>query len=272
MKIIIAINNPEQYRKILFFAAQFIDNAGEPPTIMQVVKNKSEFQNRSLQDFPKIAQEILNIPYLTIFVRVGHAADVIIRETENGRFDLLISDEIPIDLNRIFLGTGTVHTINKAPCPVLIAKGPCRPIRRILLCDSGAGRSSTLSKFTAQLLDMLDGQEDVTVIHVMSQISAGPGVAGKQLRAGFNELLEAHSPEGELLERDIQLLDLPGINPRPLVAHGLVVDEILSEARKGDYDLIIIGIHVEKNLRRFLLENLANKILKQSDRPVLVVK
>lgn len=82
MKIIIAINNPEQYRKILFFAAQFIDNAGEPPTIMQVVKNKSEFQNRSLQDFPKIAQEILNIPNLTIFVRVGHAADVIIRETE----------------------------------------------------------------------------------------------------------------------------------------------------------------------------------------------
>ena len=75
-----------------------------------------------------------------------------------------------------------------------------------------------------------------------------------------------------MLDRDIQLLDQPGIHPKPLVVHGLVVDEILSEARKGDYDLIVIGAHVEKNLRRFLLENLARRILKQSDRPVLVVK
>lgn len=272
MKLLIAINSLEQYRKILCFSAQFVESAGESPTILHIVKNESEQQNRSLGGFSEIAQEILKVPNITSSVRTGNAADEIIKETEKGQFNLLITAEIPINFSRIFLGTGTSHIINKVPCPVMIAKGPCRPIRRILLCDSGAGRSSTLSKFTALLVETLGGYEDVTVIHVMSQISAGPGVAGKQLRAGFDELLEAHTPEGELLDRDIQLLDQPGIHPKPLVVHGLVVDEILSEARKGDYDLIVIGAHVEKNLRRFLLENLARRILKQSDRPVLVVK
>lgn len=72
--------------------------------------------------------------------------------------------------------------------------------------------------------------------------------------------------------QDIRILARPGIQSRPSVRHGLVVDEILTEARDGEYDLVIIGAHRSKGPRYLLLDDLARKILAKVDRPVLVVR
>jgi nucleotide-binding universal stress UspA family protein len=81
----------------------------------------------------------------------------------------------------------------------------------------------------------------------------------------------AHTPEGQLVEQDVRVLNRPGLHPQAKVRHGLVVDEILSEARGGDYDLVIIGAHQENGWQRFLLDDLAHQILLHTDRNVLVV-
>ena len=184
---------------------------------------------------------------------------------------------------RHFVGDSTaVRVMKRVVCPILIVKGKVEPIRRILLCDSGAESPSIglfntragsgLSWFAAQLADLLDGEEEFTVLHVMSQMSAGPGVKGVQLRASVEELIEDHAPEGELLERDIRALERRGIHPSPKVRHGLVVDEILSEARDGDYDLVIIGANRGAGWQHILMDDLAHKIIVQLDRPVLIVR
>jgi nucleotide-binding universal stress UspA family protein len=106
----------------------------------------------------------------------------------------------------------------------------------------------------------------------MSQMGAGPGVEGDQLQADAEELIEAQTPEGELLERDIQMLEPLSVQLRPMVRHGLVVDEILAEAQAGDYDLVVIGAHRGEGWRRILLDDLAHQIIIHLDRPVLVVR
>jgi nucleotide-binding universal stress UspA family protein len=106
----------------------------------------------------------------------------------------------------------------------------------------------------------------------MSQMSASPGVRGGQLRADAQELIEKHTPEGEMLERDIQMLEKPDIHPSPKVRHGLVVDEILAEAHSGDYDLVVVGAHPAGGSQRFLLDNIAHQIMKRINRPILIVK
>jgi nucleotide-binding universal stress UspA family protein len=103
-------------------------------------------------------------------------------------------------------------------------------------------------------------------------MGAGPGVEGHQLRADAEELIEAQAPEGELLERDIQMLEPLSVQLRPMVRHGLVVDEILAEAQAGDYDLVVIGAHRGEGWRRILLDDLAHQIIIHLDRPVLVVR
>ena len=128
-----------------------------------------------------------------------------------------------------------------------------------------------LGLFITRVVDILPGEQDVTILHVMSQISAGPGVRGEQLRANADELIVTQTPEGELLERDLSSLEKSGSHPLPKVRHGLVVEEILAEARSGDYDLIIIGAHRQK-WQQFLLDDLSRQIIEQADRPVLIVK
>jgi nucleotide-binding universal stress UspA family protein len=140
------------------------------------------------------------------------------------------------------------------------------------LCDSGVEDSSVVQKFKIRFAELLDGEEDITVLHIMSQISAGPGIRGQQLRSETDELIKAHTPEGDLLNRDVETLTKLGVHTTPKVRHGLVVNEILSEARSGDYDLVVIGANASKGWGHYLLDDLMHKILVQMDRPVLVVR
>jgi nucleotide-binding universal stress UspA family protein len=45
----------------------------------------------------------------------------------------------------------------------------------------------------------------------------------------------------------------------------------LTEAKDGDYDLVIIGAHRREGWRGILLDDLARKIILQIDRSILVV-
>ncbi len=168
-------------------------------------------------------------------------------------------------MTRFLLGSTAERVVTHAPCPVIIAKGKIGPVRRILLCDSGAQSVSLFNRFVTQLGRLIEGEEAVTILHVMSQMSAGPGVIGRQLRASAEELMAEHAPEGQLLEQDIRLLERLNIHPQPKIRHGLVVDEILAEARSGDYDLVVIGAHRYEGWQNILLDDLARKIVAQVD-------
>lgn len=274
MRILMATRGWPYAEAVLRLGTQIARRAGDPPTVVTVIRREAD-RPRADAILARVS-ELLKpmVPNVRTRVRVGHPAEEIIREAEEGKYDLVIVGERQKrDLaTRFLLGSTALRVVEHAPCPVIIAKGKIGPIRRILLCDSGAQIPSLLSRFTAQLAAMIEGEEEVTVLHVMSQMSAGPGVAGKHLRASAEELIQEHTPEGELLERNIQALEQPNIHPRPKVRHGLVVDEILEEARSGDYDLVIIGAHRGEGWRRILLDDLAHQIITQVDRPVLVVR
>jgi nucleotide-binding universal stress UspA family protein len=129
-----------------------------------------------------------------------------------------------------------------------------------------------LSRFSELPIDLLDGTGEIIVLHVMSQMSAGPGVVGKQLRSDSAELIAGHTPEGALLGRDIEALAKLGIRARAKVRRGLVVEEILKEVRSEDYDLVAIGAYRGQGWQRILLDDLAHRILVELDRSVLVLR
>ena len=272
MRILIATNCATNIEGILDFSKQFLRCTHEPPVLLQVLdpsKDRPPCQHDSVLHK---AAELFETHCLQSKVRIGKLADEIIAEIREGGFGLVIMEaKTPRRFGLVF-GKPIAHqVIEEAACSVMIVRGRTGPVRKVLLCDSGAKGSELLERFKSQVAGLLDGGEEVTVLHVMSQISAGPGVAGKQLRAGADELMVEHTPEGELLERDVQALQKSGIRPAAKVRHGLVVEEILAEARSGDYDLVVIGSHRAK-WQHFLLDDLARQIIANVDRPVWVVK
>jgi nucleotide-binding universal stress UspA family protein len=92
------------------------------------------------------------------------------------------------------------------------------------------------------------------------------------LEAPAEVLMARNTPEGAHLRRALAILAGLGVPAQARVRHGLVVDEILAEARGGDYDMLVIGAHAVQRLMRFLLDDVTRQIISHVDRPVLVAR
>ena len=106
----------------------------------------------------------------------------------------------------------------------------------------------------------------------MSQISAAPSIKGEDLYLTAAQLIAAGTHEGNILESDLDYLERSGVELQAKVRHGLVVDEIVTEARSEDYDLVVIGAHRDEGLPRFLLDDLAHELVLDVNRAILVVR
>jgi nucleotide-binding universal stress UspA family protein len=288
MRILIATNGSSDNKELLCFSLHITRHVGEPLTLLTVIEPKIDLLSCPADALVDGVRDQFPAPPFEVQakVREGRIVEEILHEAREGAYDLVIvaDSQRRSPVRRWLPDSTAVSVAERAPCSVAIVKGKTGPIRRILLCDSGANGPATAppletakspsvsERFAERLGDLFDGQEEVTVLHVMSQISAGPGVRGKQLRASAGELISEHTLEGDLLAHDVQILERSGIHSRAEVRHGLVVDEILAEAQSGDYDLVVIGAPAEEGWRRFLLDDLARKIVEQMDRPVLVVR
>jgi nucleotide-binding universal stress UspA family protein len=278
MKILMATGGSAHSEVALHFGAHILhtSRASITPTVVTVARdNTGRPHAEAILALARSCQLLeLSSPKLQTKIRIGHPAEEIIREAEEGNYDLIIVGERQHHglKTRFLLGSTAIRVVEHAPCPVIIAKGKIGPLQRILLCDSGVESPSLLNRFSTQLAGLIKGEEEVTVLHVMSQISAGPSVIGPELQASAEELIQNHTPEGALLERDIEILQRLHFHPQPKVRHGLVVNEILQEAQSEDYNLVVIGAFRGQGWRRILLDDLAHQIITKVDRPVLVVR
>lgn len=277
MKILVAAGGSSHSEIALGFSLHLLPlgaPAARALTVLTVIKG-IEARPRADEILTHVSALLADrVPELDTRIRLGHPAEEIIREAEEEGYDVVIVGEKQHHglVTRFILGSTAERVVEHAPCPVIIAKGKIGPIRRILVCDSGLRDPSLLSRFTEQLPELIRIDEAITILHVMSQISAGPGVPGEQLRAGAEHLIATHAPEGDLLAQDLQLLAELNVTARPKVRHGRVVDEILAESDAEDYDLVVIGAHRGEGWRRILLDDLAQQLITQIDRPILVVR
>ncbi len=254
--------------------AQLATLTDVPPTVLAVVRRESDRDSANVALNQVRTALLALIPAVETKVRVGRPAEEILREAEEGKYGLLIIGEQQWSSRTLRLfGTVVERVARLAPCPILIAKGEPRAIQSILVCDSGAVAPTVLERLSATgLLRLLGPATEVTVLHVMSQISAAPGVVGRDLRADADELIREHAPEGVLLEHAVEVLERDGVHPQPKVRHGFVIDEILDEAHAGAYDLVVIGAHREQGWQRLLLDDIAREVTFQCDRSILLLR
>ncbi len=214
-----------------------------------------------------------HLPKPKVKVRVGEPAHEIVQESREEAYRLVVVGERMHHriLSRLMSPTAE-RIIAQAPCPVLVAKGLSREFTNILICDSGLDDQPLLQRLTAALPEILTPQTRVTVLHVMSQMGAAPGVRGWQLRADADSLIEADTPEGKLLHQDLELLEKATGHSEAKVRHGRVVDEILAETESGAYDLVVIGTHRTEGWQRLLLDDIARQLISSIQRPILMVQ
>jgi nucleotide-binding universal stress UspA family protein len=273
MRILVAADDTGSSKTAVKLGARIARDPGNTLALVTVVEHESERAAAEKYLTRTASLTGLEADSVQTIVRTGNPAKEVLQEAEEGRYDLLIlGSKTEHDLLTRLLGTTTETVIAHAPCPVLIAKTDPSPIRRILVCVTNVDMPSHNVLFTERFVEELREPPEITILHVMSQISAGHETPDEwQLYAGAAELIEENLPEGQLLQADLEAMESSPARVKPRIRHGAVVEEIMAEAQEGDYDLIVIGAHHASGLQRFLLEDLARLIVTQADRSVLVV-
>lgn len=273
MRVLLATGGPGQTEIAIRQLMLLGQSTSLRPTVLTVIKHAEEQPegDEILAHAARLLDPVLtNVKYKT---RVGQPWEEIVREGETGEYDLIMMGQrVSRPLLTRIRGLVTQKVVARTTLPVLIAKREARTLHRILICDSGAHSPSLLKLFRMHLPAILSGATDVTVLHVMSQISAAPSVRGEDLQYTAEQLIESGAPEGAILENDLDYLKPMDVDLHAKVRHGLVVDEIVDEARSDDYDLVVIGAHRDEGLPRFLLDDLAHELVLDVDRAILVVR
>jgi len=282
MKILIATGGSKHSEEAVQTGAEFAQVIKSPITILTVIKDpgKREEAQTIIDQSVAIAQQVFRASVnghsrvrIGTRIRLGHPAEEIVAEACEGNYNLIVVGTWPKqNLLHSLLAPTTERIVMQAPCPVLVAKGKITPLQRVLLCVSGARTPSKAASFLTELSKQMTGYLDITVLHVMSQISVNPEIHEEwQLEASAETLIQEDTPEGQWLRQAIEILKGARARIHPRVRHGLVVDEVLMEALCEDCDLLVIGAHREAGWQRFLLDDLTHQIVVRSDRPVLVV-
>lgn len=274
MRILVATGGAEHSVTAVRFAGILARDLHARVTIVTVIKTEHEHANaeRILAESSALMREY--VPTCEVRIRVGHPAHEIISEAEERDYDLIVLGERQHHTlaTRFLLGATAERVIEHAPCPVVIAKGKIAPIRKVLVCSGARTDDGLVDRAVSQVGTALALVGELTVLHVMSQVSADPEKSGHTLLASAEELIAEETREGKMLTHDEAELRDAGITPTLKVRHGLVVEEILAEARAGDYDLIVVGAHQGGGWRRILLDDLTHQVLVGADRPILVIR
>lgn len=272
MRILLALGGKPYATAPVGMGLQLAQETGAQLTLLTVARRADQVAQAEAQQ--ALARERLARAGVEADTRVvvGHAAEQIVREAREGAHDLLVMGERPLHrLIKRLLGPTAERVIAQLPCPILIARRDTDNLDHILLCESGR-EPSLLVRLSHNLLPLLKIPAQITVLHVMSQIAAAPTVAAWELEADADILMRRGTAEGQILQRDLEMLAAVDARVAAKVRHGLVVDEIAGEVAESGCNLLVIGAHQHlPGWEGYLLDDLTRQIVSRADCSVLIV-
>ncbi len=208
---------------------------------------------------------------VTVYRRFGTMPQKLLNQAEVANYDLIvIGSRGRRGIRRLIAGSRACSILKGTSTSILVVKGSQNEeIDQILVASAAGPESEETVRFAARLARALDAT--VTLLHVMSQVALEEHAKAADLEAEADELIEREAREGIHLEKMLEILNDYGVEGEAIVRHGLIVDEIVAEARHGRFDMIIVGAHVAPGVEGFLSSDLSERIMLSAERPILIV-
>jgi len=206
-----------------------------------------------------------------IVVRSGEPIRQILAETTASEYDLaIIGARRKGDGGLYWRPEKTYEVIKAVPPPVLVAIGACDRIRRILVCTGGKKYIDDAVQLAGEIAKCIGGT--VTLLHVMAE---PPAIYADlvRLEEDVGRLLASDSELGRNLRGQKESLEKMGLTVEVRIRHGLALDQIFTEVRDGENDLIVTGTSQARGpFRHYIMGDLTRGILNRADCPVLVAR
>lgn len=180
-------------------------------------------------------------------------AEELLREAHEGGFDLIVvgchGRSILVEC---LLGGVSSQVIHHSKVPVLVAKTK-RGFSSILMCTGGSKYAEDAIRFASEIAKK--AKSEVTVVSVAP--SKDPNVMKSAKK---------------MANRGAAILKKKGVKAVAKVRTGHAAEEILTEAREGEYHLLVVGYKGTSAVVDILLGDVVSKVMHHSRRPTLVFR
>lgn len=231
-----------------------------------------EHQGQAAQQVEAAARKLQDAGIsVSVHRRLGTMPEELLDQAELTDYDLIVvGSRGRRGIKRLVAGSRACSILKGTTTSVLVVKGRERKEIANILVGSAAGPASEETiRFTARLAHALNAS--VTLLHVMSQVALRERAVAADLEAQAGELMERGSREGIHLKQMLDILHSEEVDARAMVRHGLIVEEIISEAKRSRFDMIVIGAHTAPGVKGLLSSDLAEQIMLAAERPILIV-
>lgn len=171
----------------------------------------------------------------------GDPADQILARAEMG-YDLVAMGSGGRGIfKKEMLGFVANKVVKESPVSVLVVKGEKEACKKVLVCTKGGEKSREVFRFTGELLG--GGEFDITTLYVSESFPRLKGYM-ETVEEDIQRVVEDFRPgQEEYIDRGIELLRRHGLDSERTLREGAFDEQVLEEAKEGDYDLVVLGSH-----------------------------
>lgn len=239
---------------------------------LRLVRADGTLEGSLVEPSRAIAREGITVDH--VIVRGEPPQDAIVSEATRWGADLVLTGSRGHGpMTTAFIGSVARAVAERAPCPVLVARGTS--FQRFLFAEDGspsafAARHMLASwpVFTGKQLHVL------SVAHVRTPILSGvAAVASDDVRRAQEDAeMEARSSYGRLAVETAEQLRIAGLAAESEVRSGDPAEEIIATAHRRNADVIVLGSRGRGDVERVLLGSVAREVLLRAPCSVLVVR
>lgn len=207
---------------------------------------------------------------------IGRPADMIVDEAQRFHADLVVLGSRGRRMvAAALLGSVSAEVVDRAPCPVLVARG--RVLTRLVLADDG----SAVAAAGADLVTNMPALRalPVTVVSVVdapfpftaANSDAGPGMYAA-IQAYYDALPALRETTSRVASDRSTKLVAAGVSATAELREGDAADELIAAAAGSHADGIVIGSHGRTGMSRLFLGSVARAVLFSAMCSVLIVR
>ena len=202
--------------------------------------------------------------------RNGEAEHVISEKANRGDFLTVVSPLGRSQLRRWLLGRSFRGLMEEIKGPILYVPEIRLPLKSLLISAGGLGYEVTAENLALQVATI--SRANVTVLHVIPPTDLDYPTT-RDVREHVRDLQDTDTLLGRSLRKGLDIAKEAGLNARLITRQGHVVEEILAEVKRGDYDMVCMGSRYSAHaLRQLYTPNVTAEVAEAAHCPVLTVR
>lgn len=236
LSLLICTNGTPQSQPALDYGIWLASQLKTPVRLLGILETKPRelALNQALSHARNQLAE-LKIKYELVLQRGG--LETLIPEQTVGQNILAVCGPLgrPVWMRTLF-GRSMRRILRKINAPLLYTRSAPNKMENILLCVGGTEHSLSMVKLALELAAR--SKPAVTLLHIVPP-SYSTSLIGKQ--SELLDLLQTDTPEAHNMQKALDLVKDRGLEGRVVARQGRRAEQIVREAKSGNYDLVGLG-------------------------------